>query len=152
QKPVDAQSDTQRDRLNHWVSNTLLSRLDNKQTGVIILVQQRVHLQDLSGYLAESGDWTVLSLPAIAEAGESIATGDGAFHSRAAGEALHPELEPLESLERLRQQIGSEVFAAQYQQTPVPPGGAMIKKAWLRYYDKLPERTYRTRVIQSWDT
>jgi hypothetical protein len=36
QKPVDAQSDTQRSRLNHWVSNTLMSRLDSKQTGVIM--------------------------------------------------------------------------------------------------------------------
>jgi hypothetical protein len=105
QKPVDAQSDTQRSRLNHWVSNTLMSRLDSKQTGVIIVVMQRVHLNDLSGYLMESGGWEVLSLPAIAEQDEIIAIGDGVFHSRAAGEALHQALEPLESLERLRHQI-----------------------------------------------
>ena len=53
-KPVDAQSDTQRNGLNQWVSNTLMSRLDNKQTGIIIVVMQRVHLNDLSGYLMES--------------------------------------------------------------------------------------------------
>jgi predicted phage terminase large subunit-like protein len=152
QKAVDALSDAHRDRLNHWVSNTLMSRLDSKQTGAIILVQQRVHLNDLSGYLMELGGWEVLSLPAIAEQDETIAIGDGVFHSRAAGDALHPELEPLESLEKLRFEIGSDVFAAQYQQTPVPPGGCMIRREWLRYYDKLPERTYRTRIIQSWDT
>jgi predicted phage terminase large subunit-like protein len=152
QKPVDAQSDTQRNRLNQWVSNTLMSRLDSKETGVIIVLQQRVHLNDLSGYLMECGGWEVLSLPAIAEQDETIMIGEGKFHSRAAGEALHPALEPLESLERLRHQIGADVFAAQYQQVPVPPGGAMILRVWLRYYDKLPERTYRTRVIQSWDT
>jgi predicted phage terminase large subunit-like protein len=28
----------------------------------------------------------------------------------------------------------------------------MIRREWLRYYDQLPERTYRTEVIQSWDT
>ena len=28
----------------------------------------------------------------------------------------------------------------------------MIRREWLRYYDRLPERTYRTQVIQSWDT
>ena len=61
-----------------------------------------------------------------------------------AGKALHPELEPLESLKELQRQIGSDVFAAQYQQSPVPPGGAMIWREWLRYYDKLPERTYGT--------
>jgi predicted phage terminase large subunit-like protein len=152
QKPVDAQSDTRRNRLNHWVSNTLMSRLDSKQTGVIIVVMQRVHLNDLSGYLMEAGDYEVLSLPAIAEQDETIMIGEGKFHSRAAGEALHPALEPLGSLERLRHEIGADVFAAQYQQAPVPPGGAMILRVWLRYYDRLPERTYRTRIIQSWDT
>ena len=74
------------------------------------------------------------------------------FTVRRAGEALHPELESLESLKKLQRQIGSDVFAAQYQQSPVPPGGAMIRREWLRYYEKLPERTYRTKIIQSWDT
>jgi hypothetical protein len=44
----------------------------------IIVVMQRVHLNDLSGYLMESGGWTVLSLPAIAEQDETIAIGDEA--------------------------------------------------------------------------
>ena len=83
----------------------------------------------------------VLSLPAIAEQDETIAIGDNEFHVRRAGEALHPELELLESLKALQRQIGSDVFAAQYQQSPVPPGGAMIRREWLRYYEKPPERT-----------
>jgi predicted phage terminase large subunit-like protein len=152
QKPLDAQSDVQRNRLNHWFSNTLMSRLDRKEKGIIIVVQQRVHLNDLSGYLMELGGWEVLSLAAIAEQHETIAIGDNEFHQRQAGQALHPELESLESLERLRREIGSDVFAAQYQQSPVPPGGAMIRREWLRYCDRLPERTYRTKIIQSWDT
>ena len=141
QKPVDAQSDIQRNRLNQWVSNTLMSRLDSKEKGVIIVVMQRVHLNDLSGYLMELGGWTVLSLPAIAEQDERIAIGDNEFHVRRAGEALHPELESLETLKKLQRQIGSDVFAAQYQQSPVPPGGAMIRREWLRYYDK-PARAH----------
>ena len=152
QKPVDAQSDIQRNRLNHWFSNTLMSRLDSKETGIIIVVQQRVHLNDLSGYLMELGGWQVLSLAAIAEQDETIAIGDNEFHQRQAGEALHPELESRESLEKERREVGSDVFGAQWQQSPVPPGGAMIRREWLRYYDKLPERTYRTKIIQSWDT
>jgi predicted phage terminase large subunit-like protein len=152
QKPVDAQSDIQRNRLNQWVSNTLMSRLDSKEKGIIIVVMQRVHLNDLSGYLMESGGWTVLSLPAIAEQDETVAIGDNEFHLRRAGEALHPELESLESLKELQRKIGPDVFAAQYQQSPVPPGGAMIRRDWLRYYDEPPERTYSTTIIQSWDT
>ncbi len=153
QKPIDAQSDAQRKHLNNWFSSTLRSRLDNKATGTIIVVMQRVHLNDLTGYLLEnSADWTVLSLPAIAEVDEEVAIGEGKVHKRRAGEALNPEREPLAVLENLRRELGPDVFAAQYQQCPVPPGGVMIHREWLRYYDKLPERTYRAKVIMSWDT
>lgn len=153
QKPVDAQSDVLRNSLNQWFTNTLLSRLDNKATGVIILVMQRVHLHDLTGFLVEnSPDWKVLSLPAIAEADEKIEIGDGEYYVRPAGEALHPLYETISTLEKLRTQMGSAIFSAQYQQSPVPDGGAMIRREWIRYYEQLPERTYRTKVIQSWDT
>lgn len=152
-KPVDAQSEAMRKSVNDWFSNTLVSRLDNKATGAIIVVMQRVHLDDLTGHLLEKRtDWTVLNLPAIADTDEPIPIGDGQFHLRRAGEALHPDYESLEVLEGIRRELGSDIFSAQYQQSPVPPGGAMIKRAWLRYYDKPPERDYRTKVIQSWDT
>jgi predicted phage terminase large subunit-like protein len=153
QKPVDAQSEPRRNSLNQWFSNTLMSRLDNKQTGAIIVVMQRVHMDDLSGFLSNSSDdWEVLSLPAIAEVEESIPIGNGKFHPRQIGEALHPALESLETIRKQQQTMGPDVFAAQYQQSPVPPGGAMIKRVWLRYYDEVPERTYYAKVIQSWDT
>jgi predicted phage terminase large subunit-like protein len=48
--------------------------------------------------------------------------------------------------------MGSHVFSAQYQQAPVPPGGALIKRDWLRTYARTPERAPGDRVIQSWDT
>jgi predicted phage terminase large subunit-like protein len=153
QKPVDAQSETLRNGVTQWFSNTLRSRLDNKERGIIIVVMQRVHLLDLTGYLTEHSDeWHVLSLPAIAEVDEQVAIGPGKFYHRRAGEALHPAYESLATLEKLRNEVGFDVFAAQWQQSPVPPGGAMIRKLWLRYYDQLPERTYETKIIQSWDT
>jgi predicted phage terminase large subunit-like protein len=153
QKPADAQSEARRNKTNQWYSNTLLSRLDPKATGVIVLVMQRVHLHDLTGHLLEEGrDWTLLRLPAIAQADEHIAIGDGKYHQFCADNVLHPQYESREVLEKLRRQFGSDIFSAQYLQTPVPPGGGIIKRKWLRYYDKLPERTYRTKLIQSWDT
>ena len=152
QKPIDAQSQPLRDGVNAWFSNTLMSRLDNKQSGAIIVVMQRLHLNDLTGYLIENSDgWTVLNLAAIAEEDEVIPVGDQEVHHRKAGEALHPERNSLAAWEKVRRDVGSEVFAAQHQQSPVPPGGAMLKRQWLRYYDMPPERTYRTKVIQSWD-
>jgi predicted phage terminase large subunit-like protein len=151
-KPMDAQSDAQRNYVNNWFFSTLKSRLDNKKTGSIILVMQRVHMNDLAGCVLEKPGWTHLSLPAIAEADETIAIGDGKFHSRRAGDALHPARETLEMLENTRVDLGPDLFAAQYQQRPVPTGGMMIRREWLRYYDEPPKRTYCSNVIQSWDT
>src|SRR5215218_2509182 len=119
-KPLDALSAAKRESANQWFSNTLLSRLDDKRTGAIVIVMQRVHMDDLTGYLtAQSDDWTVLTLPAIAEADEIVPIDKDHHHKRRVGEALHPDREPLEVLERMRQQLGSDLFAAQYQQSPV---------------------------------
>jgi predicted phage terminase large subunit-like protein len=142
-------SQKSREHVVDWYFNTLLSRLDDKQNGAIVLVMQRLHEDDLAGVLLRGSDeWTVLNLPAIAEQDEQIPIGDGQFHCRRAGDVLHPEREPRDVLESLRAQLGVETFAAQYQQQPVPPGGAMIKRAWVRRYDQLPKSG---QIIQSWD-
>lgn len=152
-KPVDALSQPRRDAVNEWFANTLLSRLDSKLDGVIIVVMQRVHMDDLTGFLlCQSDEWEVLSLPAIAESDEEISIAPGRFHRRRIGDVLSPTREPPETLEGIKHQLGSDVFSAQYQQAPVPPGGAMIKRAWLKYYGSLPESPSRPFIIQSWDT
>lgn len=153
QKPVDAQSELLRNQLNQWFSNTLISRLDNKQTSAIIIVMQRVHLQDLCGFLLEnSKEWDVLSLPSIAENEEKIRIASDRFYCRGRGDILHSAHESSETIEGLRAIMAPDDFAAQYQQTPVPPGGAMIKKTWICYYSRLPDRRDVTKVIISLDS
>jgi predicted phage terminase large subunit-like protein len=132
--------------------NTLLSRLDDKRTGAIVVVMQRVHIDDLTGFLlAQSDEWDVLSLPAIAES-EAIPLSNDRTHLRKSGEALSPEREPLHVLGALRLQIGSDAFSAQYQQSPAAPGGAMVKRHWIRRYSELPPASDRLFTLQSWDT
>jgi predicted phage terminase large subunit-like protein len=155
QKAVDAQSEARRDSVNQWFSNTLISRLDSKKTGAIIVVMQRVHMNDLCGFLTEAtDDWSVLRLPAIAEEDERIPIGVNKFHHRRAGDVLHPAHESIKELQNLQNIMPPETFDAQYQQRPVPVGGAMIKREWLRYYEphELPERTHRSKVFLSVDT
>jgi hypothetical protein len=77
-KPDDIYSDAKRSAPNEWFSNTLLSRLDDKRTGAIVVVMQRVHLYDLTGFLLDQSDeWEVLGLPAIAYADQDIPTWGG---------------------------------------------------------------------------
>lgn len=152
-KPADALSDVKLERVINWYNNTLLSRLDDKRTGAIIIVMQRLHMNDLAGTLVRNSDeWTVLSLPAIATIDAEIMTGDGLVHVRRAGDVLHPEREPLCLLEQYRRQLGSSIFQAQYQQQPIPPDGIMIKRGWIKTYEYAPTRTDDCFILQSWDT
>jgi len=89
---------------------------------------QRLHEDDLVGRLVREApdEWTVLNLPAIAEQEEEIDIGGPRPYVRHRGDVLHAEREPLSILQSYRAQIGSDVFAAQYQQAPVPREGVMI--------------------------
>jgi hypothetical protein len=78
-KPQDAYSEAERERTEQWYSNTLISRLDNKTKDGIVLVMQRLHVDDLVGRLLEQGGWYHLNLPAIAEFEDSIELSD--FHT-----------------------------------------------------------------------
>lgn len=152
-KSDEAESETKREGVIEWYRNTLISRLDSKLNGVIIVIQQRLHESDLAGYLLETGEWTHLNLPAIAEENESILVGPDKYYHRKENEVLHPDKEPIEVLNKLKTEMGSYIFAAQYQQRPAPLGGGMIKWAWFNTYDK--DNLYSSasdQIIQSWDT
>ena len=69
---------------------------------------------------------------------------------RRIGDLLHPERESKEALERIKAEIGSLMFSAQYQQRPVPLEGNLIRRDWFRYYDQLPQDPDK-RIVQSWD-
>jgi len=152
-KPAEALSETKRRAVCEWYDSTLSSRLDRKAEDAIVLIMQRLHVDDLVGHVLDRGeDWTHLDLPAIAEAPQEVMLGPGRIYRRGVGEVLHPEREPLSVLHDLKAAMGSQAFSAQYQQAPVPPGGALIQKDWLRSYARAPEPRRGDRIVQSWDT
>jgi hypothetical protein len=116
-KPDEALSEVGRNSVNDWYDNTLLSRLNNKSTGCIIIVMQRLHQDDLVGHVLPQDDWTVLSFPAIAEEGEQVPYispyGPRQF-VRKPGEALHPERESVQEYRLMRRRIGLYNFSSQY--------------------------------------
>jgi predicted phage terminase large subunit-like protein len=151
-KPQDAHSESARETLKQWYSNTLLSRLDHKTEGSIIVVMQRLHPDDLVGHLLEQGGWAHLNLPAIAEEDTIIRLGPNRSHRRGVGDLLHPERESQVALDEMKAFMGSMEFAAQYQQTPVPIGGNLIKWSWFKSYDTPPTPQSGDKIIVSWDT
>ena len=151
-KPEDAISEATRSGVNEWFEHTLYSRLDDKRQDVIILIMQRLHVEDLVGYVLPKEPWVHLNLPAIAEVEQRIPIGPDEIYTRKVGEVLHEAREPRLVLDRLRLALGSFNFSAQYQQCPVPLEGEIIKWDWFRFYDELPVREASDRIIQSWDT
>lgn len=145
-------SETTRERALEWYANTLSSRLNDKQSGAIVLVMQRLHEEVLAGHLLEAGGWQELSLAAIAEERETVQLSHNRAHTRQAREALHPKREPIELLEQQRSMMGSANFSAQYQQSPVPAEGNMVGSEWLHRYNEAPTRRPGDVVVQSWDT
>ncbi|MCG6121461.1 MAG: phage terminase large subunit [Microvirga sp.] len=151
-KAADASYPNERQRLRDYYEQTLLSRLNNKSEGRIVVIQQRLHEDDLLGHLIESGEFTHLNLRAIATDAEAIPIGFGRHHRRAKNEERFPEREPMSTLEQLRKEMGPSTFSAQYQQDPTPPGGNRIRWEWFGTYDETPPREAFEWIAQSWDT
>ena len=153
-KPSDASSDVKREHVNTWFKDTLYSRLDDKQIGAMIIVMQRLHDDDLCGCLLKNnGGWVVLNLPAIALKDEQIPIGDGRFHARHFDDVLHPERESKFDLDKIRAEMGEDIFAAQYQQCPLQPMGvndqARDHPTLSTFYRSATKSQY---FVQSWDT
>jgi predicted phage terminase large subunit-like protein len=124
----DALSEATRKIVWDWYTGTAYNRL--MPGGAIILINHRMHEDDLAGRLlaqqAAGGDrWEVVELPAISE--------DGA--------ALWPDAYPIEALSRIRQNIQPRFWSALYQQRPAPEEGDYFKAEWLRPYVKAPDRS-----------
>lgn len=137
---AEAHSETIRRGLHEWYTTVAYTRLQPKAP--IVLVQTRWHEDDLAGRLLREHpeNWTVLSLPAIAETDESF---------RRAGEALWPQTFSIEDLEKIRVEIGGRAFNSLYQQRPAAASGTIFKREWWSFYREAP---VLKRVVQSWDT
>lgn len=151
-KADDALSDAIRNGCNTWYSNTLVSRLNSKTDGFIVIVMQRLHTDDLVGYVQTLDDWTVVAIPAIASTQEEYPIGDGLVHVRQPGQVIDLAREPLEALKNLERSLSPALFSAQYQMKPVPLGGNLIRPEWFRRYREIPDLRSFDYIAQSWDT
>jgi predicted phage terminase large subunit-like protein len=150
-KPGDAISQVNRERVIEWYRSTLVTRPDDKQAARVMVVMQRIHVDDLVGYLLDSdAGFEVLSLPAVAQSTTTYDLGGGRTHTREQGDLLHPAHEPAEVLREIKKSMGSMLFSAQYQQSPEPAGGKIIKRKMLQYYSAVVPRP-TDRIVLSWD-
>lgn len=140
-----------RDGVNRWFDETLAQRLNNQMTGSIIVVMQRLHENDLVGYLKKQGQFHELSLPAIAMRDELIPLTRNRFWKRREGCALHPERQSRAMLEA-KKAANPYVFAGQFQQVPVPEIGNIIETAWIGKFDLAAADLQDGQIVMSLDT
>lgn len=165
-KPADANSDLIRNKVNEWFGNTLYSRLNDKKNGKIILIMQRTHEQDLTGYLLESqAGFKHTAIPLLARQAEhwvwtrQMGNITRQFHyDRLPGEPLHPDREGLAEIEHIKTSMGRMAFACQCQQDPLAPGGNIVKWEWFKRYrwEALQQSVYSgefsvLQMMFSWD-
>ena len=114
-KPDDAFSEVKRKAINDRYNNTIRSRVNSRETPIIVIMQ-RLHEDDMSGYLLDGGsgeEWHHLCLPALDENNEPLWSDKHTF----------------EELESIRQS-DRYTFAGQYMQKPAPDEGGEWKKEW----------------------
>lgn len=141
-KPEDSNSDTIRKTINNRFPQTIKSRLNDRNTPMIVIMQ-RLHEDDPVGFLLDGGtelEFTHICLPALNEDGPSE------YDPREKGEALWEFKHTEEELESMRVSDACG-FAGQYQQRPAPEEGNIFK--WFQFYKEIPEDYYYK--IHSWD-
>jgi len=127
-KAGEATSPTMRQNVLDWFSTTMESRKNSNDTPIIVIMQ-RLHEDDLSGWLLNGGNgekWDHLCIPAVTEKDESF----------------WPKQFERENLKRM-ELANPYVFAGQYMQIPAPIGGGLFKEAWWQYYTMPPATRWR---------
>ena len=120
-KPDDVLSDVKRATINARFNNTIRSRVNHRDTPIIV-IQQRLHEEDLSGFLLDGGsgeDWYHLNLPVLSA--ENI--------------PLCPEKHTFEEIMQIKE-ANRYTFSGQYMQRPTPEDGDIWKKHWFNFIKK----------------
>ena len=129
--PQNAASNTERENANEWYRTTFYSRLNNPKTGVRIIIMQRIHENDLSGFLLDREtrlNYNHICIPATEDGNVKPKKliqfyEDGYFWKERFGK---------EVLDDYKTALGTYGYAGQLMQTPTPIDSGMIKSSWFK--------------------
>jgi len=133
-KADEARSDTVRNGVIEWFQNTLESRKNSPHTPIIVIMQ-RLHEEDIAGWLLNGGngeEWEHLCLSAITEDGK----------------ALWPEKHDIDTLRNM-ERAAPYVFAGQYMQRPAPLDGGLFKPDRMTVVEAEPAGSIKW--VRGWD-
>jgi predicted phage terminase large subunit-like protein len=151
---MDVYSPKKRAYAVEWFEQAFMTRMNDPASACAVVVMQRLHPQDLTGYLTDKRRrvWTRLCLPAVATEDAAFFAGEpGREILRRQGDLLHAERLGPKTLETIRATVGEAGFQAQYLQQPQAAGETLLAPEHLRYYEErdVPDGGM---IVQSWDT
>lgn len=145
---VESESEIVRGETIRWFRESVSSRLNNLDTGAIVVIGQRVHQYDVSGIIqSQDFDYEHLMIPweldrdrVVDEDGKPFETAIGWYDPRLDEEDGEREPAWLDrfserAMDRTRLEIGPYAWAAQYQQSPAPRGGGIFKRHWWKPWE-----------------
>ena len=139
------------EKINKWIDETLMPRLSKPEEGIVICIMQRVRSNDATAHLLSKTKqpWRQLKLPLVAVQDEHIPVGPNETHHRKKAEMLHPDWRGQKWLADVQE--NPKVFAAQYQQDPMPEGGVIITPDYLGTYDHVGSHHHYEHIIMAVD-
>ena len=148
--PEAANNETQRKKAIRILTETLPTRFVNPAKSGFILIMQRLHTDDPTGYvLANDLGYEHLCLPMEFEPGRRCRTKIGFVDPRTEeGELLAPKRFPREVVERDKKVMLEYAVAGQYQQRPAPRGGGIFKR---ENFETIPAAPANCRWVRAWD-
>ncbi|KIN79157.1 phage terminase large subunit [Sulfitobacter mediterraneus] len=151
-KASDANSDAMREDARRFFDETLYTRINKKASGSIVVVQQRLHQDDLIAHLQDKGTFEHLNLPAIAQISEQIPLYCGFVHEREQGDLLSHSRENEDTLAQIRRDLGEAPFCTQYLQDPEAAGSSMLDFSKVTLLDDEVADIRPLETYQVWDT
>ena len=171
----EAESETKRQGVLTWWSEAMSTRVNDPKTSAFVVIMQRLHSDDLAGYLISEGNYVELMLPMEFEPDRSCRTcvrprAERKIESkrnrlrevnhdsyswdprRVEDELLWPSRYDREDVTQLKKDLRSYGTAAQLQMRPSPRGGGLVQLNWFGRYRTPPGKARVLQVVQSWDT
>lgn len=145
----DVVSEADREMAWNWYSQSVSTRLNDPKTGVMLLVMQRQHEDDLTGkMLSEEGDmWDHVVFRMRYEASPPLPYDQRTEEGELLWEARIPEIE----CAKLERTLGTYGTAGQLQQRPQPKGGGIIKEEhWGIYPPAGMEEDFKRDGVVCW--
>lgn len=151
-KGQDVTSPAAREEVLRFYRGTALTRFDDPRRTKIIAIQQRLHTEDFTSHLVDTARFTHLNMPSIMPRETVMPTYDGVELIWAANSYLSPTRFPQEELERLRLEMGTHDFSAQFLNDPMPDGSMIVDVRRLHFIDAPFERDQLLMTALSIDT